>query len=246
MIRLVIPAYDEAGSLENLLPRLPQFVLGHEVVPLVVSDGSRDGTVDIARQSGVSVLDLQPNSGKGTAIRAGLRAIEDLEFDVVVFMDADGQHDPDDLARLVTPLRKGEADIVVASRYRENEGRGNTPRNRYIVRSGTVVLLHRILGIRFTDPYCGFRAFSRAALESIEFCGSRYEGELEVLFDSCRSGLAVVEIPIKRVYGRGTSKMFADGGRLIGRLRVIRQYTVTIVRKTRQLRSAADQARVNQ
>ena len=246
MIRLVIPAYDEAGSLEKLLPRLPQFVLGHELVPLVVSDGSTDGTVDIARQSGVSVLDLAPNRGKGTAVRAGLRAIEDLQSDIVVFMDADGQHDPNDLARLVAPLDSGEADIVVASRYRDDEGRGNTPRNRYLVRSATVVLLHRILGTRFTDPYCGFRAFRRAALKNIEFCGSRYEGELEVLFDACRSGLAVVEIPIERVYGRGTSKMSADGGRLTGRMRVIRQYALTILRKTRQLRSATDQARVHQ
>ncbi len=241
MIRLVIPAFDEAMALETLLPRLPTVVADHDIVPLVVSDGSTDATVEVARRFGVPVLDLHPNRGKGTAIRAALEVLEDLAFDFAVFMDADGQHSPEDLPRLVTPLQRGEADIVVGSRYAADTRRGSTPLNRYIVRSGTIAILSRILGTRFTDPYCGFRAFTRDALDRVELCGARYEGELEVLFDAHRCGLTVVEVAIGRIYGPGTSKMSADGGPMIGRARVIRQYATTIISKTRESRSAADQ-----
>lgn len=245
MIRLLIPAFDEAGPLEALLPCLPRVVHGHDLLPLVISDGSSDGTVELVERLGVPVLHLQPNRGKGTALRAGLHAIRNLDFDAVVFMDADGQHRPNDLPDLLAPLLNGAADLVVGSRYADDESRGNTPRNRYLVRSATVALLSRILGTRFTDPYCGFRAFTREALDRVELRGARYEGELEVLFDACRLGLDVVEIPIKRIYGPATSKMSADGGRLIGRLRVLRQYAITIIRKTRQLRSARSQESVS-
>jgi glycosyltransferase involved in cell wall biosynthesis len=243
MIRLIIPAFNEGEPLESLLPRLPTELSGHQVMTLVVSDGSTDNTVEVARAAGVEVLTLESNRGKGTAVREALASIEELEHDIVVLMDADGQHDPEDLASLVAPLIAGDADIAVGSRYAEDERRGNTPRNRYAVRWTTVALLKRILGTRFTDPYCGFRAFKTASLEVVEFCGSRYEGELEILFDACRCGLRVAEVPVRKIYGQGMSKMSADGGRILGRLRVIRQYAVTIGRKRRELRSSPEPTR---
>ena len=186
MIRLVIPAFNEGRALESLLPRLPATIAGHEVVPLVVSDGSTDDTVEVTTGAGVEVIALTPNRGKGAAVRAALARIEPLAWDIAVLMDADGQHDPSDLEELVAPLTDGETDIVVGSRYADDERRGSTPFNRYVVRWTTVAVLQRILGTRYTDPYCGFRAFTREALERVEFCGDRYEGELEVLFDARR------------------------------------------------------------
>lgn len=239
MIRLIIPAFNEAGPLEILLPLVPTVLSGHDVVPLVVSDGSSDNTVTIARAAGVEVLELETNRGKGAAVSAALVGIVQLEHDIVVLMDADGQHDPGDLDALIAPLLADDADIAIGSRYSQDERRGETPLNRYAVRWATVEVLQRILGIRYTDPFCGFRAFKTAALNQVEFCGSRYEGELEVLFDAGRCGLRVVEVPIRKIYGPGTSKMSADGGRLLGRLRVIRQYAGTIIRKRRELRSSA-------
>lgn len=237
MIRLIIPAFNEAGPLESLLARLPTTLLDHGVSALVVSDGSTDHTVEVAHDAGVDVLALQPNRGKGTAIRAALERLASTEYDIAVLMDADGQHDPADLEALVAPLLAAEADIAIGSRYLGSEKRGDTPLNRYAVRWTTVAVLQRILGTRYTDPYCGFRAFIRSAIESVEFCGNRYEGELEVLFDACRCKIQVVEVPIVKIYGSGMSKMSADGGELFGRLKVIGQYSRTIVRKTKELRS---------
>jgi len=112
MIRLIIPAFNEGEPLESLLPRLPTELSGHQVMTLVVSDGSTDNTVEVARAAGVEVLTLESNRGKGTAVREALASIEELEHDIVVLMDADGQHDPEDLASLVAPLIAGDADIA--------------------------------------------------------------------------------------------------------------------------------------
>lgn len=236
MISLIIPAFNEAEALQTLLPRLPAAVHGLPIHPLLVSDGSTDQTAAVATRYQVPVLALSQNRGKGAAIRAALDATVDRAFDAVVFMDADGQHRPEDLPRLIGPLLAGEADLVLGSRYVDDEGRRNTPLNRYLVRTGSIVVLDRVLGQRFSDPYCGFRAFTPFALERVNICGQRYEAELEVLFDACRNGLRIVEVPIERIYGTGMSKMAADGGKLIGRLRVLRQYTATIARKTREIR----------
>lgn len=238
MIRLIIPAFNEAEPLQSLLARLPSTLSGHDIAALVVSDGSIDDTVKVAEDAGVEVIELQPNRGKGTAIRAAMQRLAPTSYDIAVLLDADGQHDPDDLESLIAPVLAAEADIAIGSRYIGKEERGNTPRNRYAVRWATVALLERILGTRYTDPYCGFRAFTRDAIEGIEFCGNRYEGELEVLFDACRCDMRVLEVPIAKIYGSGMSKMSADGGRILGRLRVIGQYASTIVRKTKELRSS--------
>ena len=236
MISLIIPAFNEAEALESLLPRLPVSVHGIPVHPLLVSDGSTDHTVAVATRHQVPVLALSQNRGKGSAIQAALDAIVDRTFDAVVFMDADGQHRPEDLPRVVGPLLAGKADLVLGSRYIEDEGRRNTPLNRYLIRTGTIAVLRRILGQRFSDPYCGYRSFTPFALSRVNICGERYEAELEVLFDACRNGLRAVEVPIERIYGHGMSKMSSDGGPLLGRLRVLRQYATTIVRKSRQRR----------
>ena len=236
MIRLIIPAYDEAGPLQSLLSRLPSTLSGHDVVTLVVSDGSTDSTVQVARDAGIETMALSHNRGKGTAIRAAVTRLGSTEYDLAVLMDADGQHDPADLEALVAPLIASDSDISLGSRYLASEGRGSTPMNRYMIRWLTVVVLERILGTRFTDPYCGFRAFTREAIEGIDLQANRYEAELEMLFEAFRGNLLMVEVPVEKVYGVGMSKM-SEGGRLLGRMRVIRQYATTIVRKTRQLRA---------
>lgn len=236
MISLIIPAFNEEEALRNLLPRLPAIVSGHMVRPLIVSDGSTDDTAAVAIAHGIPVLALASNRGKGTAVRAALDAIALTAADVVVLLDGDGQHLPEDIPRLVGPVLRGESDVVLGSRYSNDEGRRNTPLNRYLVRTGTVALLQRLLGRRFTDPYCGFRAFSARVLGEVSICGERYEGELEALFDASRCGLRIEEVPIERIYGSATSKMAADGGRFIGRVRAIRQYVGTIARKHREMR----------
>mgnify|MGYP001823633680 CR=1 FL=1 len=243
MISLIIPAFNEEEALRKMLPRLPELVAGQVVRPLLVSDGSTDGTVAVAIEHAIPVLAFSSNCGKGSAVRAALDAVAPSGSDVVVVIDGDGQHLPEDIPRLVRPVLDGEADIAVGSRYAADEGRRNTPLNRYLVRTTTVAILGHLLGRRFTDPYCGFRAFSARILSDVRICGERYEGELEALFDATRCGLRIAEVPIERIYGPATSKMAADGGRIIGRVRAIRQYALTIARKRREMRDTVEVAR---
>ena len=236
MICVLIAAYDEGESFRTLLPAIPKSVAGQPVVVVVASDGSTDDTVAVAEQHGCLTIESPVNRGKGANMRTGIAWAGDLAYDVLVFLDGDGQHDPADLERMVAPILDGNADLVVGSRYTDSGGRGSAPWNRYLVRCATASFLSRTLNRRFTDPYCGYRAMSPRAVQLIELRGDRYQSELEMLFGSVEHGIEVAEIPIRKVYGPNTSKMSARRGPVLGRIEVIAQYLGTIVRETWRLR----------
>lgn len=239
MISVVIPAYNEAPALAWLLPELPERLNGQVVRPVVVNDGSTDGTADLAHTHGVQVVDLWPNQGKGAALRAGLAVVRSQPVTCVVLMDADGQHDPRALASLVGPVLAGDCDIVSGSRYLSDDRRRNTPVNRYLVRRAVVGALHRRLGMRITDPFSGYRCLSAAVALTWAPRGDHYEAELELLFDAVRNGWVVREVAIDRIYTGQCSKMGATYGPFVGRLHVLRQYAATIARKTEELTGGA-------
>ena len=231
-IGVVIAAYDEVEGLRRLLPQLS------ELTVVVSSDGSTDGTPEVAAGHGALVLHSPSNRGKSAALRDGCRAALDAGCDVLVLLDGDGQHRPSELWRLVDPILGGEADLVLGSRYLENGGRGTAPRNRYVVRTLTGRLLGRVFGYPVTDPYCGYRALSREAATRLGFGGTRYQCELEMLFDAEVADLRVAEVPVTKVYGTGMTKMGADHGRFVGRLSVLAQYGRAMTRGLRRLRNA--------
>lgn len=243
MIVIVIPAFNEATPLARLLPALPPRMHGRQVEPLVINDGSSDRTPDVARAHGVQVLDLWPNQGKSAALRAGLVAVRSRPSACVVFMDADGQHDPRELEHLVGPVLAGECDIASGSRYLADSGRGRTPLNRYLVRQAVVRSLRRRLGTLITDPFSGFRCVAPAVAKAWEPHGDRYEAELELLFDAVRNGWVLHEMAVARIYTGQCSKMGATRGPLVGRLDVLRQYAATIARKSDEL-AASPRGRV--
>lgn len=238
MIAVLIAAYDEGPRLRRILPLIPTRMHGHDVVVVVASDGSTDDTVAVAHTAGCRTVAADENRGKGATLRMGIAATDDLEYRVLVLMDGDGQHDPGDLEQLVAPVLDGSADMAVGSRYTNACGREQAPWNRYAVRCATTTLLRRILGRRFSDPYCGFRAMSRKTVGLIDLEGDRYQSELEMLFAAAQHGFRVVEVPIAKVYGPGTSKMGARKGALFGRIEVIGQYVGAIVRRSIRLRQS--------
>jgi len=238
-VGVVIPAFDEAPGLAEILPRIASETHTRKVEVFVASDGSRDETPIVARRLGAIVLHTHDNRGKSAALRDGVAAALDKGCDPLVFIDGDGQHEPEEIARVVAPILSGDADMVLGSRYVDDEHRGSTPRNRYLVRTATCHILARLLGQRLTDPYCGFRALSREAIEAVEFAGSRYQCELEMLFAARAAGLRMAEVPVTRRYGAGMTKMGAKYGRLIGRIIVLSQYGRALRRGARQLRGSS-------
>jgi glycosyltransferase involved in cell wall biosynthesis len=233
VICIVVPAFDEEEGLRRLLPRIPARIHGHGVAVLVVSDGSSDRTAAVAAEGGAALVSFPVNRGKGAALRAGIARAQRWGFDALVTMDADGQHDPGDLERLVAPVLSGRYDLTTGTRYLEDPGRGATPLNRYLVRRSLIGVLRRRLGWAPTDPLCGYRCFSPAAVSRIRLHGDRYETELETVIQAAEAGLGVKEVPIARVYGPGTSRMGARGGPFLGRLLVILGYVATLRRTSR-------------
>jgi glycosyltransferase involved in cell wall biosynthesis len=243
MIAVVIPALNEADGLRILLPRIPACLFGLPVQVVVVSDGSTDGTDVVARDQGAVLVSLPTHRGKGAALRAGFARARELGPALLVTMDADGQHDPADLERLVQPVMAGACALAVGSRFLSDPSRGPAPLNRYLVRKVLIAALRATLGRTYTDPCCGYRCFSFQALQAIRLQGNHYQSELEALFEAAIHGLSVVEVPVRGDYPPGSSKMGAQFGRPAGRVWVIGQYVWTIARKTREFRQAYPMAR---
>jgi glycosyltransferase involved in cell wall biosynthesis len=246
VIAVVVPAFNEADRLRILLPRVPAYLFGMPVRVVVVSDGSTDGTEAVARDHGTVLVPLPRHRGKGAALRAGIARAMEMGLKVLVTMDADGQHDPADLERLVQPVMAGECALAVGSRFLSSyRSRGPAPVNRYLVRKVLVATLRATLGRTYTDPCCGYRCFSCQALQAIRLRGDHYQSELETLFEAAIHGLSVTEVPVRADYPPGCSKMGARFGRLAGRAWVIGQYVRTIARKTRELRQAYPSAQTS-
>lgn len=189
-ISVIIPAYNEAKRIGKVLSKIPEFV--DEVI--VVDDGSEDNTSEVAKNHGAKVIRLEENQGKGAAMREGIKKISG---DIVVFMDADGQHNPEEIEKLVSPILKGEADFVIGSRLIKTQGK--RPLIRKISNFLSTSLIKIKLGINVKDTQSGFRAIKRELLPEIE--SKRYEVETEILIKAVKKGARVKEVPVERIYG---------------------------------------------
>ncbi len=233
-----MPCFNEAGKIGDLLAAMPALVGDHKLTVLVVDDGSTDGSVAEVREQAersaengsaeIRLLQLPKNQGKGAALRRAHDEIRGDAFEALVWMDSDGQHCPESLADLVRPVVSGEIDLCVGSRYLNGGHSGRVPLNRRIVRSSVVRAVSKITGFVITDPFSGFRCFSRSAFGTLKLDGDGYEAELESCFSVARAGLSFAEVSIPRIYGSATSKMGYHHGALRGRYVVVSGYARTI------------------
>jgi len=191
---LVIPSFNEAPRLPALLARIAEEKTGLEVV--VVDDGSRDATAEVAARAGATVLRHPFNLGYGAGLQTGYKYAREVGAKWVVPMDADGQHDPSDIRRLLAPLERGECDLVIGSRFLAPTGYAmgltRTLGRRFFVG------LARAFGIRVTDPTSGFQALGRRVLEL--YAGDSFPSDypdVDVLLTAHRHGLAVREISVE-------------------------------------------------
>ncbi len=191
---VLIPAYNEAPRLPKVLTQLATLEVPHRVV--VVDDGSRDDTARVAAEHGATVLDLPFNLGYGAALQTGYKYAKECKARLIVQMDADGQHDPRYVAELVAPIERGEADLVIGSRFAAE----SAYRMGYARTIGRLFFqrIARWAGLHVTDPTSGMQAMNAAVLElySGDFFPSDYP-DVDVLLEAHRRGLRVREIPVE-------------------------------------------------
>jgi dolichol-phosphate mannosyltransferase len=211
---LCLPTYNERENLEAMIRALAEVLDTSRDRVLVIDDGSPDGTGEIAdRLAGelpwVSVLHRETKEGIGPAYVAGFRQALAEGAELVLEMDCDFSHDPDDVPRLIAAAEG--ADLVLGSRYTPGGGTANWGLLRRIVSRGGCLYAQIILGLRIRDLTGGFKCFRRQALEAIDLDALSARGygfQIETTFRVKRAGLRVVEIPITFVERRaGASKM---------------------------------------
>lgn len=192
-VLVCIPAFDEAASLPAVLAEIPPVVAGLPTHVLVIDDGSRDGTAAIARAGGAHVVTHPVNSGQGAALQTGYLVAERLGVDVVVTLDADGQHDPAEMQALVAPIVEDRADFVVGSRRKGGYERESAARDAGI----TVYtrLINLLGGTEVTDIANGYRAIRASRITEISFTEDQFHNP-ELLLGAARAGLRVLDVPV--------------------------------------------------
>lgn len=188
----VIPAFNEEATIAEVLQKTKPFVDGI----VVVDDGSSDRTAQIARGQGAVVVSHVINRGLGAAIGTGFEAAKRLRADVVVTLDADGQHDPHEIGKFVEAIEKG-ADVVIGSRMLVRSG---MPFHRKAANFIGNLVTFFLFGVWVTDSQSGFRAFTRYAIGKIEIKTNRMEVSSELIAEAKRHQLNLVEVPVKAIY----------------------------------------------
>lgn len=206
---IVIAAYNEGRVIRSVVEGV------RTIQPniVVVDDASADSTAAEARAGGAVVLQHLINRGQGAALKTGITYALNHGADIVVTFDADGQHDPQDIAAMITPIVEGRVDVTLGSRFLRNGS--NVPPLRRIALKAGVTFTRVVSRINVTDTHNGFRAMNRTAAEQIQILQDRMAHASEILDEVVRRKLRYQEVPVTVTYsyysrekGQSTSAMF--------------------------------------
>ena len=198
---LLIPAYKSAGLLRSFLPRLLSCVPQDRIC--VVDDASLDGTEEICKQLGISYISHTENRGKGAALSTGFSHLIEQNARWIITMDADGQHQPEDLHKFLRAVRNNPAmGICIGSRCMKA---GVMPVARIFSNVITSGILSLLTGIRVEDSQCGYRVYSSELLQRITIQYNRFEMESEVILKAARLGFQIIFTEVQTVYCNGKS-----------------------------------------
>jgi len=232
----MVPAYNAGPTIAELLEKISKIVNRKDIV--VIDDGSLDRTLEISQSAGVVVLKHERNQGKGEALKTGFKYALEKNYDHVITIDADLQHDPESIPDFIQktenssmldsktklpphpiPLPNGERgisspDIIIGTRERNLK---NMPFARWLTNNLSSVIVSVLSGQSVRDSQSGYRLIPTQVLKNVRLESKKYDLEPELLIKASRKGFKIEEVPIRTIYTGGKSFInpFVDTGRFI-------------------------------
>lgn len=195
---IIVPAFNESTVIYKVLKSIPNDLKGvSHVEKLVIDDGSTDNTTGEAIRARVQVARHVINRGVGAATKTGISWAKKKGADIIVTFDADGQHNPRDIPKVINPILNKKADIVIGSRFKRKQ---KVPTDRLILNWFANTMTFALFGVSSTDSQSGLRAFSRKAVELIDFKTERMEFSSEILSEAKKHNLRIIEVPTTAIY----------------------------------------------
>lgn len=211
-IIVIIPAYNEEKTIAQVVKDLK----GNKNITsiLVVDDGSKDKTSERAKSAEAFVITKTTNQGKGSAIATGINYAIENNFDAAIFMDADAQHDTEEIDNFIDHYKKTGSDCIIGNRLTDSK---DMPLVRYITNKVMSLLISLAARTMVADSQCGYRLISIKALKALTLKTSRFDTESEMIVDLGRKKFKIDSVKIKTIYGSETSHIhpFLDTIRFI-------------------------------
>lgn len=192
-IIVIIPAYNEEKTIRDVLQKAKKYVT--KVV--VIDDASSDSTHQIAIKEDAIVYRHSINRGLGGALGTGIKVALKENADIAVTLDADGQHDPSEISRLIQPIIDNKADVVIGSRFLRNQ---KVPIRRKIYNKIGNIITYLLFSVKTSDSQSGFRALNHKALELLKIKTNKMEVSSEIMKEIGKNNLRFMEVPIKAIY----------------------------------------------
>lgn len=189
----VIPAFNN----ETTISRVVEKTRGEIDHVLVVDDGSTDETARLAQDAGAHVIRVSKNRGKGNALRMSFHYAVTNDFDAIITLDSDLQHDPSEIPKFIKHHATTKSKIVVGARLR---GRGKMPRVRYANNIIGTYTFSWLIGQPVEDSQCGFRLYDREVMENIHILNDGFEAEADILLRAGKRGYKIGFVPIRTIY----------------------------------------------
>lgn len=226
IISVVMPTLNEEEAISLVCEEIKTSLDGYQIRPIVVDSNSTDATAQIAQAHGFEVV-YQKGKGYGDALMKGFcHVLQSSDSEVIVMMDADGTYDPSEIPKLIEPIQKGEADLVIGNRFvglqPGSMGLMNRIGNRLLS-----WIARKSLGIKVRDTQCGMRALSRELAAKLELRSSGMPFAIEMLSEAVEAESRIEELPItyRRRIGESKLSPWQDGLRILGTiLRLTRDY----------------------
>ena len=191
-----LPVYNEVRHVERVLAEVRRYSQNI----LVIDDGSTDGTAELlARQGDIQIVTHGVNRGYGAALHSAFEYAKDHDYEILVTIDCDGQHEPQRIPRFAAACR--DVDIVSGSRYLMRfEGDSEPPAQRQRINQQVTAELNRRLGLCLTDAFCGFKAYRVASISRLRLAENGYAMPLELWVQAAHADLRIIELPVPLVY----------------------------------------------